>query len=61
MGGGLHGRDPTGEPDPVLGSGVSCPVLAEHAGMPAGVCNVILGPSDETKADYTLEPRWCAS
>jgi succinate-semialdehyde dehydrogenase/glutarate-semialdehyde dehydrogenase len=31
-------------------------VLAERAGMPAGVCNVITGPSGETGAELTANP-----
>ncbi len=37
-------------------SALAIAVLAERAGMPAGVCNVITGPSGETGAELTSNP-----
>ncbi len=37
-------------------SALALAVLAERAGMPAGVCNVITGPSGETGAELTSNP-----
>ena len=37
-------------------SALAVAVLAERAGMPAGVCNVITGPSGETGAELTSNP-----
>jgi succinate-semialdehyde dehydrogenase/glutarate-semialdehyde dehydrogenase len=37
-------------------SALALAVLAERAGMPAGVCNVITGPSSETGAELTSNP-----
>ncbi len=37
-------------------SALALAVLAERAGMPAGVCNVITGPSGETGAEITSNP-----
>jgi succinate-semialdehyde dehydrogenase/glutarate-semialdehyde dehydrogenase len=37
-------------------SALAIAVLAERAGMPAGVCNVITGPSGETGAELTANP-----
>ena len=37
-------------------SALALAVLAERAGMPAGVCNVITGPSGETGAELTANP-----
>ncbi|MDE8349871.1 MAG: NAD-dependent succinate-semialdehyde dehydrogenase [Acidocella sp.] len=37
-------------------SAIALAVLAERAGMPAGVCNVITGPSGETGAELTANP-----
>jgi succinate-semialdehyde dehydrogenase/glutarate-semialdehyde dehydrogenase len=37
-------------------SALAIAVLAERAGMPAGVCNVITGPSDETGKELTSNP-----
>ena len=37
-------------------SAIAIAVLAERAGMPAGVCNVITGPSGETGAELTSNP-----
>ena len=38
-------------------SAIAIAVLAERAGMPAGVCNVITGPSGETGAELTAHPK----
>jgi len=38
-------------------SALAIAVLAERAGMPAGVCNVITGPSGETGAELTSNPK----
>jgi succinate-semialdehyde dehydrogenase/glutarate-semialdehyde dehydrogenase len=37
-------------------SALALAVLAERAGLPAGVCNVITGPSGETGAELTANP-----
>jgi len=37
-------------------SALALAVLAERAGMPAGVCNVITGPSGETGGELTANP-----
>ena len=37
-------------------SALALAVLAERAGMPAGVCNIITGPSGETGAEITANP-----
>ena len=37
-------------------SALALAVLAERAGMPAGVCNVITGPAGETGAELTSNP-----
>src|SRR3954452_3276871 len=37
-------------------SALALAVLCERAGMPAGVCNVITGPSGETGAELTSNP-----
>src|SRR4030088_1344442 len=37
-------------------SALALAVLAERAGMPAGVCNVITGPSGETGGELTSNP-----
>ena len=37
-------------------SALALGVLAERAGMPAGVCNIITGPSSETGAELTSNP-----
>ena len=37
-------------------SALALAVLAERAGMPPGVCNVITGPSGETGAELTSNP-----
>jgi succinate-semialdehyde dehydrogenase/glutarate-semialdehyde dehydrogenase len=37
-------------------SALALAVLAERAGMPAGVCNVITGPASETGAELTSNP-----
>jgi succinate-semialdehyde dehydrogenase/glutarate-semialdehyde dehydrogenase len=37
-------------------SALALAVLAERAGMPAGVCNIITGPSGETGAELTSNP-----
>ncbi len=37
-------------------SALAIAVLAERAGMPAGVCNIITGPSGETGAELTANP-----
>ena len=37
-------------------SALAIAVLAERAGLPAGVCNVITGPSGETGAELTSNP-----
>jgi succinate-semialdehyde dehydrogenase / glutarate-semialdehyde dehydrogenase len=37
-------------------SALALAVLCERAGMPAGVCNVITGPSSETGAELTSNP-----
>jgi succinate-semialdehyde dehydrogenase/glutarate-semialdehyde dehydrogenase len=37
-------------------SALAIAVLAERAGMPAGVCNVITGPSGETGKELTANP-----
>ena len=37
-------------------SALALAVLAERAGMPAGVCNVITGPAAETGAELTANP-----
>lgn len=37
-------------------SALALGVLAERAGMPAGVCNIITGPSGETGAEITSNP-----
>ncbi|MEJ0015084.1 MAG: NAD-dependent succinate-semialdehyde dehydrogenase [Acetobacteraceae bacterium] len=37
-------------------SALALAVLCERAGMPAGVCNVITGPSGETGAELTANP-----
>ena len=38
-------------------SALAIAVLAERAGMPAGVCNVITGPSGETGVELTSNPK----
>ncbi len=38
-------------------SALALAVLAERAGMPPGVCNIITGPSGETGAELTSNPR----
>ena len=38
-------------------SALAIAVLAERAGMPPGVCNVITGPSGETGGELTSNPR----
>jgi succinate-semialdehyde dehydrogenase/glutarate-semialdehyde dehydrogenase len=38
-------------------SALAIAVLAERAGMPAGVCNIITGPSGETGAELTSNPK----
>ncbi len=38
-------------------SALAIAVLAERAGMPAGVCNVITGPSGEVGAELTANPK----
>jgi succinate-semialdehyde dehydrogenase/glutarate-semialdehyde dehydrogenase len=38
-------------------SALALAVLAERAGMPAGVCNVITGPSGETGGELTSNPN----
>ena len=38
-------------------SALALAVLAERAGMPPGVCNVITGPSSETGGELTSNPR----
>jgi succinate-semialdehyde dehydrogenase/glutarate-semialdehyde dehydrogenase len=38
-------------------SALAIAVLAERAGMPPGVCNVITGPSGETGAELTSNPK----
>lgn len=37
-------------------SALAIAVLAERAGMPAGVCNIITGPSNETGKELTANP-----
>jgi len=37
-------------------SALALAVLAERAGMPAGVCNIITGPAQETGAELTSNP-----
>jgi len=37
-------------------SALALAVLAERAGMPAGVCNIITGPAGETGAELTANP-----
>ena len=38
-------------------SALAIGVLAERAGLPAGVCNIITGPAGETGAELTSNPR----
>jgi len=38
-------------------SALALGVLAERAGMPAGVCNIITGPAAETGAELTANPK----
>ena len=37
-------------------SALALAVLAERAGLPAGVCNVITGPAGETGGELTSNP-----
>ena len=55
LGRGLHRRDPPGQRRRPF-SALALAVLAERAGMPPGVCNVITGPSGETGKELTSQP-----